>query len=101
MTASRKARTGDKTNICFDCQLATGRCTWSALDPETGDPAFRPVPGWTADPVQILLHYDSGEPILVDTYHITACPMFIPDPPRESDPAQMAVEDLQRLLKKW
>lgn len=101
MPAPRKACTGDTTNICFDCQRATGRCPWSTLDPETGAPAFRPVLGWTAIRVKLRLGYDNGEPVLADTYHITACPMFIPDAPRKSDSAQMSLEDLNRLLKKW
>ena len=39
-----------QANICFDCENATGGCSWSALDPVTGKPQFKPVPGWTATP---------------------------------------------------
>lgn len=39
-----------RTNICFDGQRACGGCSWSACDPVTEKPLFRPVPGWTAEP---------------------------------------------------
>lgn len=94
---------GDMTNICFDCQRATGECPWSALDPETGEPAFRPVPGWTAEPVRYAMQrYDSdGRMMYDDSFHITACPLYLPDPPRESSTLQMELDDLRRLLKRW
>lgn len=92
---------GDMTNICFDCQRAAGQCPWSALDPETGEPAFRPVPGWTAEKVQLNLGSDKNGPILAETYHVTACPLYLPDPLRESSTLQMELDDLRRLLKRY
>lgn len=53
-------------NICFKCQRACGGCSWSA--------DFEPVPGWTAEPALL----NGG----IETYHITACPLFLPDKPR-------------------
>lgn len=58
-------------NICFDCDRACGGCSWSEVDLETKRTRFEPVPGWTAK--KVLLHGDQ-------TYHITACPLFKPDP---------------------
>ena len=66
---------GSKTNICFDCANACGGCSWSEIDPVTKKPRFEPVPGWTAKKVRLKLrtkHY-------AETYHITACPEFVPD----------------------
>ena len=67
---------GATANICFDCQLACGRCSWSGRDPTTWELLFEPVPGWTAKKSRKSHN---------DTYHITACPLFIPDEPRETE----------------
>lgn len=76
-----------RTNICFDCQRACGGCSWSACDPVTEKPLFRPVPGWTAEPSML---YPAGGAAKrtseVWTYHVTACPLFVRDEPRESRP---------------
>lgn len=96
MTETHKACTGDKTNICFDCQRATGHCPWSALDPETGDPAFRPIPGWTVERVPYIIHGCKPD----TTYRITACPLFLPDPPRGKSVGEMELEDLQRIMRR-
>ena len=70
-----------QANICFDCENALGGCSWSALDPVTGKPQFKPVPGWTAKPTKRIT--TSGyEKIVMDTYSIKACPLFVPDEPR-------------------
>ena len=70
-------RSGNHTNICFDCQRACGGCSWSAIG-DYGRPRFEPVPGWTAEPTSFNI-----EGRVVNTYHITACPQFKPDPPRK------------------
>lgn len=67
---------GSTANICFDCQRACGQCPWSAHDPATGELLFLPVAGWSAKKSE-----KNGN----DTYHITACPLFIPDEPRETE----------------
>ena len=69
-------------NICFDCENATGGCSWSALDPVTGKPQFKPVPGWTATPV-VLQEKNGSYRYKWDTYSITACPQFVPTPERK------------------
>lgn len=68
-----------QANICFNCQRACGDCPWSEIDPETDKPRFQPVPGWTAKRVILRMNVRKGSSEFVDTYSITACPMFIPD----------------------
>lgn len=65
-------------NICWDCKKSTGGCSWSGIDLETKKPLFEPVPGWTAEPVKLRIATDQGthQGIFVDTYSITACPLF-------------------------
>lgn len=84
MLADYLVKTGeDHTNICFDCRRACGGCSWSAADPETGKPLFRPVPGWTAERSFLRLNRKSGGGyVFGKTWHITACPLFFPDLPR-------------------
>lgn len=75
----------NRTNICFDCQRACGGCSWSAWDPVTEKPMFRPVPGWTATPSKVdNAKGRKAKPVW--TYHVTACPLFVRDEPRESRP---------------
>ena len=59
----------NKANICFNCKNSVPDdcghgCPWSRK--------FEPIPGWTAEPTTLKVGY--GQP--VETYHITACPMF-------------------------
>lgn len=69
-----------RTNICIDCQKACGGCSWSEADPVTGKLRFEPVPGWTAKKVLLNLGRRSGNgrKVVTETYHITACPEFVP-----------------------
>ena len=70
---------GWRTNICIECQKACGGCSWSEMDPVTGTIRFEPVPGWTAE--KVLLNFGtttSGRKVVTETYHITACPEFVP-----------------------
>ena len=53
-------------NICIDCQNATGGCSWS-MD-------FEPVKGWTAEKRNYKYH-----DLVVDTYYVTQCPLFVHD----------------------
>lgn len=69
-----------RTNICFDCQNYS-KCSWGGIDPETEKPAFKPVPGWTAERV-LLYSGNHGRKNGIMTYHITACPEFLRDEPR-------------------
>lgn len=78
-------------NICFDCDRACGGCSWSALDPVTGKPQFKPVPGWTATPV-VLNESHNGYEYKYATYQITACPQFKPTPERNVPPDYISAE---------
>ena len=53
-----------ENKLCKTCQNATGGCNWSKN--------FTPVPGWTAE----LVKYQGA--VVSLTYHITACPEYIP-----------------------
>lgn len=65
-------------NLCADCANACGGCSWSALDPRTNKPMFKPVEGWDAEYVERDYHLiDSG------SYDVVSCPQFVPDPPRK------------------
>lgn len=68
-------------NICWDCENACGNCSWSALDPVTGKPQFKPVPGWTAEPVT-RIEQTGRFKHKTETYKITACPQFVKTPER-------------------
>ena len=63
-------------NICIDCKNACGGCSWSEWDSVTDKPRYEPVPGWTAERVLLKLGHRNGKPVVVHTYHITACPQF-------------------------
>ena len=64
--------------LCETCQNYAGGCSWTAIDEKTGHVKFEPVPGWTATPSVKVSHK-----ALLQSYAITACPEYIPDPPRE------------------
>ena len=66
-----KKATNGKPNICLDCQKAVCGCSWSR--------DFTPVPGWTAEKTYIMQCYVKGYEQAIETYHITACPQFVPD----------------------
>lgn len=64
-------------NICIDCKKACGGCSWSEVDPATGEIRFEPVPGWTAKKVQLRNGSNrDGSGHYVYTYSIKACPLF-------------------------
>lgn len=67
------------TNICFDCQRACGDCSWSEIDQKTRKPRFEPVPGWTAEVVHYPAWMNGNKAKYEETYHITACPLYISD----------------------
>ena len=86
-----------RTNICIDCKKACGGCPWSAIDPETDRPAFKPVPGWSA--TETVLYNGSS---VERTYHITACPLFERDEKRKVEQVgELSLEELLCLLAHW
>ena len=83
-----------KANICFDCQKACGGCSWST--------DFTPVPGWTAQKVTQRASNSKGKALWNETYHITVCPEFVKDEPRESIAyGELSEEQMRRLLLIW
>lgn len=65
-------------NICFDCQLALGGCSWSEIDAITGEIRYQPVPGWEAKKSLINIG-QRRYPAYTASWHITACPLFLAD----------------------
>lgn len=97
-----------RTNICFDCKKACGGCSWSEYDTEKKRTRFEPVPGWTAEKVALRTGTDPNGARIIETYAISACPLFEPDEPRKVDYRQLSVgqseafvENIERILRKW
>lgn len=87
-------------NICFDCENYAGGCCWTEVDPETNKIRFEPVPGWTAEKHSTLVPYtrDGKEFVrVIDTYHITDCPLQVKTPPRKAEtPQAKKIEQMDR-----
>ena len=76
-------------NICWDCQNAVGRCSWSR--------DFTPVEGWDA----VNVPYQPWETQYVkhrDTYIIKGCPQFVKDEPREVSHLMLSQEENREFL---
>lgn len=58
-------------SICWDCKKATGFCSWSR--------EFKPVEGWEADKTLITGQGCDGRQIIVDSYCVHQCPLFVHD----------------------
>lgn len=110
MEVQRKGRghNAGNTNICFDCQNACGGCSWTEINPDTKRPRFEPVPGWTAKQVLLNIGRSPAGIVVVETYHVTKCPQFIPDVPRKGDTRQLSeqqskefIENLTTYLRRW
>ena len=65
------------THICFDCENCYGGCPWTAVDEETGQVKFEPVPGWTVKKARVKTGRDWR---VVE--QIVDCPMCDPSPER-------------------
>ncbi len=83
-----------KANICFDCQNACGKCSWSRN--------FTPVPGWTAETKYILNGKDYyGKPRFEQTYYISDCPEFVPDDKRNGCNGEFSEKQIRMLVQHW
>lgn len=60
---------------CWTCENATGKCSWTEFDSETGKIKFQPVPGWDAKPTRRRL---CGKTIM-ESYEVRDCPQYVPD----------------------
>ena len=63
----------DSGQLCWTCKKACGLCSWSHH--------FEPIPGWTATPMRRNAGTSKGVPVIIDTYRIMACPLYLPDEP--------------------
>ena len=66
---------------CWECKNAYGGCPWTEVDPDTKRVKFQPVPGWTAKPIRRSFGNGKKGPVVMDTYRITECPLYVPDEP--------------------
>ena len=58
--------------LCWGCAKACGGCSWS------NHWDHLPITGWIAVPCKLKVN--RGE--YVESFHVTECPEFEPDPPR-------------------
>ena len=86
-----------RTNICFDRKKACGGCSWSAVDPETGQVRFEPVPGWDAKKVKLHL----GDRRVTETYSIKACPQFEQEERRSNTAGEISDDEFRTLMAVW
>lgn len=75
---SKKCRADDMSmggQLCWNCQRATGGCSWSDK--------FIPVNGWIAEP-RIIKNYNILTRTYdeISTFRIKYCPLFLRDLPR-------------------
>lgn len=60
------------STICWNCEKACGRCSWSR--------SFDPVKGWEARPTKVLVlnTTQDGErtKVYVDSFDVYSCPEF-------------------------
>lgn len=69
--------------LCWTCKNALGGCPWTEYDPIENRVKFEPIPGWTAEPRRRSAgHRHDGREIWLDSYRITACPMYDEEPQR-------------------
>ena len=61
---------------------------------------FAPVPGWTARKVTRPAGNGPGGKIWMTTYSITACPLFVRTPARNSSPAMLTEAQNEWFLRK-
>ena len=71
---------GPSITLCWTCQKACGRCSWTAWDFATERPKFEPVEGWEAKPRTLYANDKEHGPML--TYEVHRCHQYIPDKPR-------------------
>lgn len=86
-------------NICFDCEKAVGKCPWSAYDKDTDTIRYEPIPGWTAEKTELCIGSQNLDYRIVDTYRITACPLFEPTPPRRQSNLMLTEEQSRLFLE--
>ena len=63
----------NQQTLCWDCENATGGCSWSDHNEHT------PVEGWTAIETRIKVHNPTQNDQISTSYIVLACPEFIKD----------------------
>lgn len=61
-----------KETICWNCQKATGKCSWSAEG--------KKIKGWKATPTKIKSA--TAHHIDIDSFIVHKCPLFLKDDPK-------------------
>lgn len=79
----------NRANICIDCKKACGGCPWSEK--------FEPVPGWEAQKVSLNV----GDRRFIETYSITACPLFDKDEKQTGTCGEMSDADFRSMMAIW
>lgn len=74
---------------CWTCENATGGCSWTEFDEDTGKIKFEPVQGWDATPTSRMV---CGKTVM-ESYAIHDCPQYVPD-----GLSRLSVEDQVLLL---
>ncbi len=77
--ADRSTSWLEKLSLCWRCENACGRCSWSEVDPDTKKIRYQPVPGWVAVPTMVTMGRPSSP---VQSYQVLTCPEFDPTPER-------------------
>ena len=63
-----------RLTLCWSCANATGGCSWTARDPETGAITFKPVEGWKARKTTLKGYRHENT-----SYHVIKCPEYKED----------------------
>lgn len=70
------------SQLCWTCKNACGLCPWTEYDHINKKVRFEPIPGWEATPIHRRNGSSKGVSIMMDTYHITKCPLYEKDNPK-------------------
>lgn len=75
MSRNAYKETRKHSQLCWNCEKACGKCSWSKN--------FTPVPGWNATPTKIISYTTSvagnkrhRKKFYIDSYEIHGCPEF-------------------------
>ena len=68
MKDTRKYKESKNSTLCWNCEKATGGCSWSR--------DFTPVEGWKAKPTKIK---EDGGKTIIDSFIVKKCPEFVAD----------------------
>ena len=81
-----------KEQPCWSCRKACGDCSWTEVDPETGQIRYEPIRGWDAEQVEF-----QGGRGLGNTYKIYECPEYDKEPERATSAEETKFLLLERV----